>query len=282
MSNCNSPMNLAPKASVSLPRRSVRAEAGYAMAALLVGMSVMAVMLSVAMPTWSQMIRRDKEEELIFRGTQYARAINQYQRKFANASPANLDLLIEQRMLRKKFRDPFSPDKDGAFQLLYLSNQAPGSRGGAFGAVGGAAAGRGAGTGTGPVASAGPGAVPGPVTPGSTSYGTTPSGGIVGVTSKNTGASIKVYKGKKRYNEWQFVGMEQSMQAGGAGGPGGVPGGRGGPQRGGRGGREGASGPGGFGSGGGRGGQGGFGGRGGDGGGFPGGGGRGPVPSPPR
>ena len=51
-------------------------------------MAVMAIVLSAAMPVWSQMIRRDKEEELIFRGTQYARAINQYQRKFASASPA--------------------------------------------------------------------------------------------------------------------------------------------------------------------------------------------------
>ena len=93
------------------------------MAALLVGLSVMAVMMSVAMPAWSHMIRRDKEAELVFRGTQYARAINQYQRKFANASPASLDVLIEQRLLRKKFRDPLSPNKDGEFQLLYLQNQ---------------------------------------------------------------------------------------------------------------------------------------------------------------
>ena len=93
------------------------------MAALLVGLSVMAIMMSVAMPTWSHMIRREKEEELIFRGTQYARAINQYQRKFANASPASLDVLIEQRLLRKKFQDPLSPNKDGEFQLLYLQNQ---------------------------------------------------------------------------------------------------------------------------------------------------------------
>ncbi len=94
------------------------------MAALLVAMSVMAIVLSAAMPVWSQMIRRDKEEELIFRGTQYARAINQYQRKFASASPPSLDVLIEQRLLRKKFRDPLSPNKDGEFQLLYLQNQA--------------------------------------------------------------------------------------------------------------------------------------------------------------
>src|SRR6188508_1049695 len=111
MSNYHSPMNLAAKASTGLARPG-RTQAGYAMAALLVAMSVMAIVLSAAMPVWSQMIRRDKEEELIFRGTQYARAINQYQRKFASASPPSLDVLIEQRMLRKKFRDPMSPNKD--------------------------------------------------------------------------------------------------------------------------------------------------------------------------
>src|SRR3954467_11487457 len=113
-------MNLAASASQTRQRNS--APNGYAMAALLVGMAVMAIMLSVAMPTWNQMIRREKEEELIFRGNQYARAINFYQRKFANASPPNIDVLVEQHMLRKKFKDPLSPDKDGAFQLLYLSN----------------------------------------------------------------------------------------------------------------------------------------------------------------
>lgn len=275
MSNYNSPMNLAPKASTSWPRHRVHADAGFAMAALLVGLSVMAVLLSVAMPTWSHMIRRENEEELIFRGTQYARAINRYQQKFANASPASLDLLIEQRLLRKKFRDPLSPNKDGEFQMLYLNNQArqnnpgTGPRGAGAGIGGGAAAGR--------------GASPGAGTQTATTLGTTPSGGILGVASKNTGQSIRKYKEKDRYNEWQFVGMEQSTQAG-SGGAGGAAGARGGPERGGRGGLEGGgfggrgnrgSGSGGFG---GRGDWGGFGGRSGDGG-F---GGRGPSPSPQR
>ena len=34
---------------------------GYAMAALLVGLAVMAILLSVAMPTWRQMVQREKE-----------------------------------------------------------------------------------------------------------------------------------------------------------------------------------------------------------------------------
>ena len=241
-------MNLAVKASAGLPRRWPQKQAGYAMAALLVGLAIMAIVLSAAMPTWSNMIRREKEQELVFRGTQYARAINQYQRKFANASPASLDVLIEQRMLRKKFRDPLSPNKDGEFQLLYLNNQGTGSRGQAAGSRG-----------TGPGGGLGPGAGAGSQS--GTTLSTTPSGGIVGVASKNTGASMLIYKGKSHYNEWQFIGMEQSQQAGAGGsGPAGA---RGGPQRG-RGGREGMGGRDGFGGPDNRGGfgTGGFGGRG--------------------
>ena len=218
MPNYNILMNLAPKASRTLRPARLGADAGYAMAALLVGMSVMAIVLTAAMPTWSHMIRREKEEELIFRGNQYARAINQYQRKFANASPASLDVLIEQRLLRKKWKDPLGIDKESEFQMLYLSS-GMGSRG--FGV--GQNTGRGMGVGPG-----GPSRTSGPsgTSPaaGGTTYSTTPSGGIVGVASKNTGQSIKIYKDKQRYNEWQFIGMELSQQAGG---PGGAAGGRG-------------------------------------------------------
>jgi type II secretory pathway pseudopilin PulG len=230
------------------------------MAALLVAMSVMAVLLSVAMPTWSHMIRREKEEELIFRGTQYARAINQYQRKFANASPETLDVLIEQRLLRKKFRDPMATDEKGEFQLLYLSSRAGGPQGttGA-GRTGGSGLGPGAGSGTGTGragGTAGAGGTGAGTGTGAT-YSTERSGGIVGVASKNTGTSIKIYKEKTRYNEWQFIGMEQSQQAGGGGGAAGAGpqrGGRGEDGRGGRGGRDGGFD--GFGGGGGFGGRG--------------------------
>ena len=224
MSNYNSPMNLAAKARAGLARAGC-GHGGYAMAALLVAMAVMAIMLSAAMPVWSNMIRRDKEEELIFRGTQYARAINQYQRKFASASPPSLDVLIEQRMLRKKFRDPLSPNKDGEFQLLYLQNQAAtGTPGPGQGQQGQGQSARGAGGRSGaPIG-------------GSLGPSMSGRGAIVGVASKNTGQSIKTYKGKDHYNEWQFIGMEISTQ----GVPGGLPGQRGGgPQRGGPGGRDG-------------------------------------------
>ena len=110
MSNCNSLINLGGGS-------SFRRQAGYAMAALLVGISVMTLMLSIALPTWSHMVRREKEEELIFRGNQYARAIALYQRTRANAFPTSVDQLIQQRLLRKKYKDPLSPNENGEFQL---------------------------------------------------------------------------------------------------------------------------------------------------------------------
>ena len=54
---------------------NLRGQHGYAMVALLVALSIMADLMTVAMPTWRQAAQREKEAELIFRGQQYARAI---------------------------------------------------------------------------------------------------------------------------------------------------------------------------------------------------------------
>src|SRR4026209_440754 len=100
----------------AMPHRSQR---GAAMVALLVAMSIMAIMMTVVMPVWKQAAQREKEEELIFRGQQYAHAIGLFQRKFANAFPPHFDVLVEQRFLRKKFKgaitnDDFLPLPGGA------------------------------------------------------------------------------------------------------------------------------------------------------------------------
>src|SRR6187399_598272 len=86
------------------------AEGGYAMAALLVSLAIMAVALTVAMPVWKQMTQREKEAELVFRGAQYTRAITLFQRKNGQTLPPNIDVLVEQRFLRKKFKDPITGD----------------------------------------------------------------------------------------------------------------------------------------------------------------------------
>src|ERR1044072_8957249 len=101
-------------------RTAARINRGYAMAALLVGMSVMAVLMSALLPVWSQMARREKEEELVFRGKQYARAIGLFQRKYANTAPPTIDVLVEQRFLRKKYKDPITGED---FQPIYANQQ---------------------------------------------------------------------------------------------------------------------------------------------------------------
>jgi len=74
------------------------------MAALLVAMSVLAVFMTVALPVWNTQAQREKEAELVFRGEQYARAVMLYQRKFANALPPSVDVLLNDRYLQRSTR----------------------------------------------------------------------------------------------------------------------------------------------------------------------------------
>src|SRR3954467_15383650 len=95
---------------------------GYAMAALLIGMSVAAVLMTAVMPAWKQITRREREAELIFRGQQYARAISLFQKRSGpGVLPPNLDVLVNGRFLRKKFKDPIT-NQD--FDLLSPTNAA--------------------------------------------------------------------------------------------------------------------------------------------------------------
>jgi len=198
-----------------------QAERGYAMAALLVALSIMAIMMTVVMPVWKQTAQREKEEELIFRGKQYVHAIGLFQRKYANTPPPNLDVLVEQRFLRKKFKDPITNDD---FVPIAVGQTAPGTgQQGGRGAAGSqtAAGGRGQ---TQPQGSTQPGiggVAGGP--PVSTQSPGQTSGGISGVASKSKDQSIRLYNGRGHYNEWAFVYIQQQQAPGaapGAGNPG--------------------------------------------------------------
>lgn len=174
--------------------------AGYAMAALLVGLAVMAVAMTIALPAWRHEVQREKEEELIFRGRQYVRAIQLFQRKYAAATPPSLDVLTSQKFLRKQYKDPMV--EDGEFEVLYqgsLASLTPGS------GRGGTRQGQGALTfdsRSGTVTQAGQAGRSGAM------------GGVVGVRSKSTEASIRVYNGGSHYNEWQFIFVPASTGAG--------------------------------------------------------------------
>jgi type II secretory pathway pseudopilin PulG len=219
---------------MELRNQGLSATRGYAMAALLVMLGVMAVLLTVAMPTWRQLVQREKEEELVFRGRQYVRAVGLFQRKYAASFPPNIDTLLSQRFLRRKYADPMT--EDGEFQVLYqMSAQQPGQTGGRGGP---GSQGRG-----GPASSGRPGTTASGQQGSSAFGGGTlgPRGGMIGVASKSSATSIRLYNGRNHYNEWQFIYAPTLMPGQGMGRPG-MPGGRGGtgpggmgPGRGGRG-----------------------------------------------
>src|SRR5678816_4565533 len=80
-------------------------DSGFMMVALLVAMSIAAIWMAAALPSWRQQAQREKEDDLIFRGEQYARAIMLYQDKNRGLPPPDLDTLISQHYLRKKWKD---------------------------------------------------------------------------------------------------------------------------------------------------------------------------------
>ena len=194
------------------------------MAALLVGMSVAAILMTAAMPAWKQMARREKEAELVFRGQQYARAIGLFQKKAGpGVLPPSIDALVSGHYLRKKFKDPITNED---FDVLSPMLAAGGTQGG------GAAPGAGAqpatqGGGRGAAPSTGSGLVAAP----QSGAGSAAAGGIIGVVSKSKDASLRVYNGRTRYNEWQFIFVPQTTPTA-PGAPGGGPNGQ--PQRGGQ------------------------------------------------
>jgi type II secretory pathway pseudopilin PulG len=247
---------LRPGRHSSSRRGTVTEERGYAMAALLVGLSVMAVVMTMALPVWSTAAKRAREDELVFRGEQYARAIGMYQRKYANALPPSIDVLINEKFLRRKYLDPIT---GGEFQALTgsVGQATPGAgRGGTPTGPGGAGPGGAqmpppggaqGGFGTGRGFSSGGSRAGGAQTGigsgrgfqvGGTTQGRVggapfgAAGGIVGVASKSTEKSLRLYNGRGAYNEWTFVAVQRAQQAGtGAAGsqtPGGGAAGRGG------------------------------------------------------
>jgi type II secretory pathway pseudopilin PulG len=192
---------------------------GYAMATLLVSIAVMTVLMSVAMPAYRQLARREKEAELAFRGEQYARAIALFRAKNGNNFPPSIDVLVNGKYLRKKYRDPMTPD--GEFRIIPVGNPTAGQ----------------------PGQQGGRGATP-PQAPGAGQGSGFVSGGIMGVASKSTETSIRIYKGQTRYDLWPFTFNVVNRPGGNMPGVG-VPGGRGGqPVPGGRGRGERGMGPG--------------------------------------
>jgi type II secretory pathway pseudopilin PulG len=206
------------------PRLRFRNEKGYTLAVVAVFTTVLLVTLSAAVLNWQKARQREREEELIFRGKQFMRAIELWQRKFPGTYPTTIDALLSTsntRFLRKKWKDPITNSDD--WRLIKMNPDGsvsgltiiPGSNPLGPSAFGSPTTGRGAGSSGQAQGAAGASSRIGisqgsrPVQTGlQTGQGQSAFnpvlGGIVGVASKSEKESLKAYNGKSKYNEWEF------------------------------------------------------------------------------
>jgi len=103
------------------PRRRQR-EGGYLLLAILLMMALMIIAATIEAPRMVQQMKRDREEEMIHRGTEYARAIKKFYKKFGRypTSLEQLDNTNQIRFLRKRYKDPLT--KDGKWTLLHYGD----------------------------------------------------------------------------------------------------------------------------------------------------------------
>ncbi len=171
----------------------------------MVSMTVLNIMVAVALPKWSHAIRREKEEELISRGFQYAEAIRVFQNRFQRL-PVRIQELseVEPRTIRKLWKDPMTDD--GMWVLVPPGNgspvltpklQDPPDSDGRVDDSG----------------------EPSEELPDNTGIGDKKGqiqvGPFVGVHSRSSKESILIFNGRNRYDEWHFT-VELLTQGGGA------------------------------------------------------------------
>jgi type II secretory pathway pseudopilin PulG len=91
-------------------------ESGYVLLTLIFFVAVLAISLATILPSIRQEILRDREEEMIHRGTQYTRAIRLYFKKNGRypAKIEDLENTNNLRFLRKRYKDPTVKGEDSA------------------------------------------------------------------------------------------------------------------------------------------------------------------------
>jgi len=103
----------------------VRGEiSGFALLLVMVAAAVILISLTVALPSIHQEGQRERESELIFRGTQYARAVAGFHQKFQRWPTSIQDLTKLTngfRFLRKEYADPMTPN--GKWRFIHANAQ---------------------------------------------------------------------------------------------------------------------------------------------------------------
>jgi type II secretory pathway pseudopilin PulG len=225
-------------------RRQPR-ESGYVLLAVMLTLTLMLIALSVEAPRIAQQIKREKEEELVHRGKDYATAVKRFVHKSGGQYPASIEQLENTnhiRFLRKKYVDPMTGESNwkmvhvGEAQInIPAPNPGLSGGGGTNPGLGGSGSG---GQTTNPAAVTPPTGLAqtqnppigqpqtqpggtgqlGSLTTTGIGNGQTVGGGqIMGVASINKRQSIKEFNDKDHYDEWYFVYDLRLEQSGGTG-----------------------------------------------------------------
>ncbi|HKB70823.1 MAG TPA: type II secretion system protein [Thermoanaerobaculia bacterium] len=96
----------APSSRASGPRARSR-DGGYTLVAIMIFITLLSIAILAVSPSVTMMMRRDREQELLFRGKQYAQAILNFQKR-QGRYPLNLKELMKTkpRSARKLYREP--------------------------------------------------------------------------------------------------------------------------------------------------------------------------------
>ncbi|HMF90222.1 MAG TPA: hypothetical protein VKL40_06240 [Candidatus Angelobacter sp.] len=208
-------------------RARAHRQGGYILLAVMLLITLMLIGLAVELPRISQQIKRDKEDELVHRGKEYATAIKRYYHK-AGTYPTSLEQLEDTnhiRFLRKRYKDPMTTE--GEWRLIHpgeaqitipAPSNLPGTNPAGTASPSPTPA---AGSATGPAATGAPapGGQMGALKTQNIGTGQTFGGGpIIGVASNSKKTSIKEFNGEAEYDRWLFVydpRLEQAQNGGG-------------------------------------------------------------------
>ena len=191
-------------------RNSPRDSAGYVLFGVLVGITLLGVGLSAGVALWSQVVQREREAELLFRGEAVVRALQRFQQDRPGTLPETLEELVEGKYLRRAWVDPMT---GRSFRILRAENAL------ATGASARRERGGRADSGPAPTNPAGEeeprraGGVAGRDQPGAAAE---PATGITGVVSTSDLLSFRAYEGARRYNEWRFEAQVGTAAGGGS------------------------------------------------------------------
>lgn len=158
----------------TVPEARPAAGRGYAMIMLMMAVFALSIGMLIVVPAWQTEVRREKEEELIFRGRQYVEAVRLYVLKNPGRYPSSLQELLDKKCLRKLYRDPMT--ESGDWNLI-LNPQAPTGTGGGEAQV--------------------------LIVP-EKALSSVRQPLILGVVSPSPKASVKIYNDQESYDKWLF------------------------------------------------------------------------------